>query len=354
MKRSVSSVWTYFVIVVLFFVAIIWLLFSGISINTGLEDDKGVFSVAMVTDTGGINDRSFNTSSWEGMKAFAKRTGSKARYVESVQSSDYYTNIDKLGDEKVNLIFGIGFSLADTILRSSRVNPELNYAIVDYSYGENTPENVSGLVFRSEESSFMVGYIAGMTTKTNSVGFVGGIAGQVIGQFEYGYRAGVSYAAKKLNKDINVKVQYAESFSDSAKGKAIAIKMFYDGCDTVFHAAGGVGVGVIEGAKETNNFAIGVDMDQSYLAPNNVLTSAIKNVGKAVDIISTKFMNGDHIGGQTFSYGLKEGCVGIPENNPNLDKRIYEDVLKIQDEIIGGKIFVPYDSDTFSKYSQTI
>ncbi len=352
MKRSISSVWTYFILVILFFAIIIWMSFSGISIKTGLDDDKDRFSVAMVTDTGGINDRSFNTSSWEGMKEFASRTGSKARYVESVQSSDYYTNIDKLGDENVDLIFGIGFGLADTILKSSEINPELNYAIVDFSYGDSTPDNVSGLVFRAEESSFMVGYIAGMTTKTNAVGFVGGIAGQVISQFEYGYRAGVDYAAKRRGVNIDTKVQYAESFSDSAKGKAIALKMFSDGCDIVFHAAGGVGVGVIEGAKETNNFAIGVDMDQLYLAPKNVLTSAIKNVGKAVDIVSTDLLNGKNIGGKTFSYGLKEGCVGLPDENPNLDKKIYDEAIKIQEEIISGKIFVPYDLETFNQYQK--
>lgn len=354
MKKSISSVQTYFIVVIMFLALIIWISFSGLSIKTGLDDDKEKFSVAMVTDTGGINDRSFNTSSWEGMTAFANRTGSKARYVESVQSSDYYTNMDKIGDEKVDLIFGIGFALADTILKSSEINPELNYAIVDFSYGDRTPDNVSGLVFRSEESSFMVGYIAGMTTKTNAVGFVGGIAGQVIGQFEYGYRAGVDYAAKKRGINIDTKVQYAESFSDSAKGKAISLKMFSDGCDIVFHAAGGVGVGVIEGAKETDNFAIGVDMDQSYLAPENVLTSAIKNVGKAVDIVSTDLLNGKSIGGKTFSYGLKEGCVGIPDENPNLDKKVYEEAIKIQDDIINDKIFVPYNLETYRQYQKSI
>ena len=128
--------------------------------------------------------------------------------------------------------------------------------------------------------------------------------------------------------------------------------MFSDGCDIVFHAAGGVGVGVIEGAKETNNFAIGVDMDQSYLAPENVLTSAIKDVGKAVDMVSTDLLNGKNIGGQTFSYGLKEGCVGIPEENPNLDKDIYDEAIKIREKIIDKKIFVPYNLATFQQYKK--
>ena len=198
----------------------------------------------------------------------------------------------------------------------------------------------------------MVGYIAAMTTKTNCVGFVGGIKGLVIDQFEYGYLAGVAYASKKLGKEINVRVQYAESFTDSAKGKAIAMKMF-DECDVIFHASGGAGVGVIEAAKETGKFAIGVDLDQSYLAPHNVLTSAIKDVGKAVNLISKNALNGEDIGGKTFSYGIKEKCVGIPEKNPNMNPEVYAAVLKVKDKLAEGKIVPPgtkSDYDEFIKH----
>ena len=327
---------------------------AGCSLNTGLEEDGDVFKVAMVTDTGGINDQSFNTSSWQGMSEFAKRTGAKARYAESTQASDYSVNIDRLADENCNLIWGIGFPLADIVEQAAKTNPELNYAIVDFSYGDDTLDNVTGVVFRAEESSFMVGYIAGRTTKTDSVGFVGGISGVVIDQFEYGYRAGVDYAAKELGKEINVKVQYAESFNDSAKGKAIALKMFSEGCDVVFHAAGGVGVGVIEAAKESNNFAIGVDLDQSYLAPENVLTSALKNVGRAVDMVSTKVLNGESIGGRTLSFGLSEDCVGIPEDNPNMSPEIYESAIEIRDKIVNKDIIPPYNSDTYKTYKDTL
>lgn len=327
------------------------LIFTGCTYNKDNDDDK--FSIAMVTDTGGVNDQSFNTSSWQGISSFANRTGAKASYVESKQSSDYFSNIDRLADEKFDLIWGIGFSLADVVEWAAKTNPELNYAIVDYSYGENTPENVTGVVFRAEESAFLVGYIAGKTTKTGKVGFVGGIPGIVIDQFEYGYRAGIDYAAKERGVSVESVVQYAESFSDAAKGKAIALKMFSDGCDIVFHAAGGAGVGVIEAAKEKNNFAIGVDMDQAYLAPKNVITSALKNAGHAVDIVSTSLMEGNKIGGQTLSFGIKEDCVGLPESNPNLDPKVYISAMKIKDEISQGKIVPPYNKDEYKKFKST-
>lgn len=306
---------------------------------SGEQKDERFFT-AMITDGGGINDQSFQQSAWEGMKEFEKETGSRISYVECPQTSDFYINMDKLADEHTDLIWGIGYKLADTIEMAAKSNPELSYAIADFSFGDKTPDNVTGVVFRSEESSFLAGYMAAMETKSDCVGFVGGIKGMVIDQFEYGYRAGVAYGAKRLGKNIDVKVQYAESFTDSAKGKAIAIKMF-DECDIIFHASGGAGIGVIEAAKETGKFAIGADLDQAYLAPKNVLTSALKKVGKAINIISTKAKNGENIGGKTFSFGLKEGCVDISEDFSNMAPEVHKAALDIKEQISEGKITPP-------------
>ncbi len=327
---------------------------AGCSIKTGLEDEEKKFTVAMVTDTGGVNDQSFNSSAWEGMSKFAENTGSKARYIESSQASDYLVNIDRLADENCDLIWGIGFALSDVVQRAAKTNPELNYAIADYSFGDKTPENITGVFFRAEESAFVVGFIAGMTTKTDSVGFVGGIKGSVIDQFEYGYRAGVVYASKLRGKSINIRVQYAESFSDAAKGKAIASLMYSNGCDVVLHAAGGAGVGVIEAAKEAGKFAIGADLDQSYLAPNNVLTSAMKNVGKAVEIVSTKALSGEKTGGKDLSFGIKEDCVGIPDENPNVAPDVVQKAKELEEKIGSGEIKPPNNLESYNEFIKAI
>lgn len=310
------------------------------------------YNVAMVTDTGGVSDQSFNQSSWEGLQQLSKKKGAKISYLESKQESDYATNLDKLADSNNNLIWGIGFAMSDAVLNAAKANKDINYAIVDNSYGDKTPSNVAGVTFKAQESSFIVGYIAGKTTKTNRVGFVGGIKSPVIDQFQYGYQAGVLYAAKESGKPINVDVQYAESFSDASKGKAIAQKMFSSGDDIVFHASGGTGVGVIEAAKEANKFAIGVDRDQSYLAPNNVLTSALKLVNIAVEKVSEDAMNGSKIGGKTYTYGLKEGAVGIPTTNKNVSPAVYDAAIKLESKIKDGSIVVPYDQNTYSKYNK--
>ncbi len=351
MKKIISKVWI-ILLIIIGIGALTFLVRTGCKIVTGLEDDDR-FSVAMVTDGGGINDQSFQQSAWEGIKEFSQRTNSRVSYVECPQTSDFLINIDKLADEHTDLIWGIGYKLSDTIEMAAKTNPEINYAIADFGYGDNTPENVTGVVFRAEESSFLAGYIAALTTKSNSVGFIGGIKGVVIDQFEYGYRAGVAYGAKKLGKNIDIKIQYAESFSDSAKGKAIALKMF-DDCDIVFHAAGGAGIGVIEAAKETGNFVIGVDLDQRYLAPKNILTSAIKDVGKAVNLISTYALKREKIGGKTFSFGIKEGCVGIPQNNPNMSAEVYSAALVLQEKLVEGTVIPPGNLDSYNKFMKLL
>ncbi|MBW7573799.1 BMP family ABC transporter substrate-binding protein [Caproiciproducens faecalis] len=309
------------------------------------------FKIGMVTDTGGVNDQSFNQSAWEGLQKLSKDTGVTVKYSESKQESDYATNLDKAADDGNNLIWGIGFAMADAILNSAKQNPDINYAIVDNAY-EKTPANVTGVMFRAQEPSFLVGYIAAKTTKTNKVGFVGGMTSAIIDQFEYGYRAGVAYAAKELGKTITVDSQYAESFTDSAKGKAIATKMFSNGCDVVFHAAGGVGVGVIEAAKEAKKYAIGVDRDQAYLAPENVLTSALKLVNQAVELVSKDAMDGKEIGGQTYTYGLTEDAVGIPEEHKLMGDDTYNAAIALEAKIKDKTITPPANKAEFAEFEK--
>ena len=322
--------------------------------NSGSSDNKtneaqNSFKVAMVTDTGGVNDQSFNQSAWEGLTKLNEEHDAKISYVESVQESDYPANLDKLVDNGNNLIWGVGFALSEAVTTAAEMNPDNDFAIIDHAF-ENTLPNVTGVMFRAQEGSFLAGYAAGHTTKTDKVGFVGGIGSDILDQFEYGYRAGVAYAAKELNKDIEVVVQYAESFGDAAKGKAIASAMYSNGCDIIFHAAAATGFGIIEAAKETNNWVIGVDRDQYDLAPENMLTSGVKRVDNAIYAVSLDKMNGEEIGGKTLVYGCAEDAVGLPTNNPNLDQSVYDATMKVQEEIVNGTIVPPYNAETLEAF----
>jgi basic membrane protein A and related proteins len=306
--------------------------------------------VGMVTDVGGVNDQSFNQAAWEGLQKAQKELGIKASYQESEKDADYEPNLETLQDAGNQLIWGIGFKMGDAIGDAAQANPDQKYGIIDYSY-DPAPENVVGVLFKAEEASFLVGYIAGKMTESNTIGFVGGIDVPVIQSFQYGFMAGV----KQANPEAQVRVQFAESFTDAARGKAIATQMYQQGADIVFHAAGAVGDGVIEAAVEQDKKAIGVDRDQNYLAPNNVITSAMKRVDTAVFEITKRMLDNDFPGGQTIVYGLKEGGVGIaPTTEKNVPKEIVEEVKDVERQIIDEEIEVPVNREQYNQFVQTL
>ena len=303
--------------------------------------------VAMVTDVGGVNDQSFNQSAWEGLTRTKTDLDAKIAYKESKQDADYAPNLETLTDAEYDLIWGIGFLMGDAIKATAQLNPDQKYAIIDYFYGPETPKNVACAVFQEEQPSFLVGYIAGKMTKANKVGFVGGIKFPLIEKFEYGFMAGVKLA----NPDAEVLRQYAESFTDAAKGKAITNNMYQQGADIVFHAAGGVGDGVIEAAKEKKQWAIGVDKDQNYLAPDNVLTSAMKRVDNAIFDMVKQLKDGSFAGGKAVVYNLSNDGVSIA---PTSKKHVPADILAEVDGLIAkikaGEIVVPATKETYDAF----
>jgi basic membrane protein A len=304
--------------------------------------------IAMVTDVGGVNDQSFNQSAWEGLQRVEKDFGINVSYKESKQDADYAPNMETLTDAGFDLIWGIGFLMGDAIKATAQINPDQKYAIIDFAYGPETPKNVTGVVFQEEQPSFLVGYIAGKMTKTNKIGFVGGIKFPLIERFEYGYMAG----ARMANPACEVLSQYAESFTDAAKGKAIANNMYQKGADIVFHASGGVGDGVIEAAKEKGKWAIGVDKDQNFLAPDNVLTSAMKRVDNAIYDVGRKLKDGQWRGGETVVYNLSNDGVGIA---PTSKKHVPADILAEVDQLVArikkGEFKVPSTKAEFDAFT---
>lgn len=317
------------------------------------KSESGITKIGTVTDSGGINDQAFNQSAWEGLQRVAKAKGVEPSYLESKQQAEYPTNLDKMIDDGNGLIWGNAFTVADATLEAADINPDVLFGVLDFAF-EDAPENVFGVVFRAQESSFMAGYAAAHTTQSDKVGFIGGQKSDTIDQFEWGFKAGVIYGAKELGKEISVDSQYAESFADAAKGKAIANKMYNSGCDVLFCAAGGTGMGVIDAAKEADKFVIGVDRDQSYLAPENVLTSALKDVGVAVEDLSAKAIDGEAIGGQNYEFGLAEDGVGIPKENPNMDPAVYEKTMSVKDTIVDGTIVAPKNEETYNEFVKNL
>ena len=318
--------------------------------SDNVNNNKDVYSVSMITDVAGVNDHSFNQSAWEGLQRAEKELGVKVKYLESKQDADFTTNVETLVDEGTDLIIGVGSKLAPTIEQAAKDYPEQKFVIVDETY-ENIPENVEAILFKAEQSAFLVGLIASKMTKTNNVGFIGGIDMSVINTFKYGYMAGV----KTGNANCNIQSQYANSFTDQAKGKAIANQMISSGVDTIFIAGGDVGTGAIEAIKESNKYAIGVDRDQSDLAPDNVLTSAIKRVDVGVYETVKNFIEGNFKGGSEIVYGLKEGAVGISDTTSNLvPKDIIDYVNEEAKKLESGEIVVPKTEEEYNKFIKNI
>ena len=316
--------------------------------KTSKSDDK--FTVAMITDVAGVNDQSYNQSAWEGLQRAEKELGVEVKYLESKQDSDYTTNVETLVDEEVDLIIGVGSKLGPVIKEAAENYPEQKFTIIDETY-EEIPSNVKSVLFEAEQSSYLVGLIAAKMTKTNNIGFIGGMDIPVIGTFKYGYMAG----AKAVNKDIEIQSQYANSFSDQAKGKAIANQMMLNKADVIFIAGGDVGTGAIEAIKEAGKFGIGVDRDQSDLAVDNVLTSAIKRVDIGMYETVKELTEGNFEGGVSVTYGIEEGAVGIPDTTKNL---VSQDVLDFVNEQIekikSGEIKVPSTEKEYNEFVKNL
>lgn len=329
---------------------IIFCLAMIVSSTFAVAADKPV-KIGMVTDVGGVNDQSFNQSAWEGLQKAKKELGIKASYQESKQDADYPANLETLYDAGNDLIWAIGFKMADAVLKAAKQNPKQKYAIIDYSFGDKTPPNVVGVMFKAEEGAFLAGYIAAKMSKTNSIGFIGGMSVPIVHAFQYGYKAGAKYA----NKKTNVLEQYSESFTDAAKGKAIANQMFSKNADVVFHAAGAVGDGVIEAAKEKNKMAVGVDRDQNYLAPKNVITSSMKRVDNAIFQVVADFKKGIYKGGSTLNFGLKDGAVDIaPTTSKMIPETLLKEVMALKKKIADGKIKAPADEKAYNAFLKTL
>ena len=311
------------------------------SSNESATDDK--ITVAMITDVAGVNDQSFNQSAWEGLQKAEKELGVEVKYLESKQDSDYATNIETLVDEDVDLILGVGMKLTDAIKEGAELYPDQKFVLVDEEIKD--AENVKSILFNAQESAYLAGLVAGRMTKTNSVGFIGGMELPVIDTFKYGFMAGV----KAANPNAEVQSQYANSFTDQAKGKAIANQMYSNGADIVFTCGGDVGTGAIEAAKENGKFAIGVDRDQSDLAPEYVLTSAIKRVDVGVYETVKSYVDGLFEGGTTTVYGLEDNAVGIPDTTKNLvSQDILDYVAEQTEKLKNGEVVAPKTEEEYN------
>lgn len=307
--------------------------------------DASEIKIGIVTDTGGVNDGSFNESAWAGAQKAAEEFGLTANYLESHADSDYKPNIESFIDEEYDLIICVGYQLADALREEAEANPDVNFAIIDDSTNADL-ENVTCLMFEQSQASYLVGYVAGLTTESNTIGFVLGMSTDTMNEFGYGYLAG----AIDANADVKVLQTNANSFSDTAAGKTAANNMVSQGADVIFHAAGGTGLGVIDACKEAGIWAIGVDQDQSSVAPETILTSAMKRVDNSVYDVASDLINGTLESGVK-TYTLEDAGVDIAPTTDNLSDETLAAIEEVKQQIIDGTVVVPKTKEDFeAKY----
>jgi len=321
---------------------------------------SGKLKVGLVTDTGGVNDKSFNQSAWAGVQKAVKDLGVEAKFIESKQPTDYEKNIDQFATEKYDVVISVGFLMGDATAAKAKQYPNLKFGIVDYSYfptkgdkycpdtvkdcyADGGLKNVTSLMFQEDEVGFLAGVVAGGMTKTGVVCTISGMEIPPVVRFVVGYQNG----AKWIKPGVQTLNTYIPSFTDPAKGKETATQMIGQKCDVGFGVGGNTGNGGLLAMKEKGLMAIGVDVDQYNTYPevkDALLTSAAKNVDVAVFNYLKSVADKSVKAGVSMA-NLKNGGVGLASYH-DWDSKIPADVkAKVKeatDALLSGKLATGY------------
>jgi basic membrane protein A and related proteins len=301
---------------------------------------SAAIKVGLVLDKGGKDDKSFNTSAYEGAMKAKKDLGIELKYVEATDNNSLEVLHRNFAQKKYDLIIGIGFAQADAVKKVAALFPQSQFVIVD---GEIKADNVRSLLFEEHEGSFLMGAAAAMKSKTGTVGFIGGMDIPLIRRFQKGYEAGVKYVNPKANVIVSYIGVAGEAWNNPAKAKEMTLGQIGKQADVIFHAAGASGSGVFDAAAEKKVYAIGVDSNQNWMKPGVVLTSMLKRVDVAV-FETIKAANEKKFKAGVVRFGLKDSGVdwALDQYNEKLwsaaEKAKMNDIKKL---IVSKKISVP-------------
>jgi basic membrane protein A and related proteins len=307
-------------------IAALLLVLAGCMAHRGPR--PGQLTLGMVTDVGGLGDRSFNDSAYRGLLRARRRLGAYVQVLQSRSAADYQPNLIALTNLHFGVVYAVGFLMSLDLDQVAKQNPDQRYAIIDAVVDD---PNVVSLTFREQDGSFLAGALAAMVSKTHHIAFLGGQDIPLIQKFEAGYTAG----AREVDPSIRV---------DVAAGQELANLLFDGGADIIFTAAGKVGLGAIDAVKaRTGDYIIGVDSDQDALAPGKVLTSMVKKVDVAVFDVAKSIANGRPMHGHVV-FGLKDGAIGLTDfryTKAAIGAAHLAQLAKIERAIVDGRILPP-------------
>jgi basic membrane protein A and related proteins len=303
---------------------------------------NAAFKMAIVTDIGSLQDRSFNQLANEGRKAIGKRLGIPTRVYETHSASERIPNMLAASKAGYNMIFAVGFLNYTALNAVAPRFPTQKFAGIDEPYAlfSKKPKNAAGVVFAEHEAGYLVGYLAGLEMKKekfNTISAVGANNVPAIVRYISGYIQG----AKRAYPGIKVLANYANdpTFNDQAKCHETALNQIEQGSHVVFQVAGGCGLGALQAAKEQKVWGIGVDADQRYLGPH-IMTSALKRVDKAVMDLTGLAKNGTLKSGRDYTFNLKNGGVSLGSVSPKIPRAYVVKTVAVGKLIARGRIKV--------------
>ena len=320
--------------------------------NDSSTSGEGALKVGMITNSGTIDDKSFNQGTWEGIIEAEEKLGIEKNYLKPTGETEanYLTEIQNLYDSGYKFILTPGYKFETAIYKAQDQYKDAKFVLIDgepndgngnYSVADNTV----AIYFAEEQSGFIAGVASAVQLQSGDFGFIGGMEIPSVKKFNYGFQQGVAYANEHYGTDVTLKAEnivYSGSFEDTALGQQLSAKMYDRGVKAIFTAAAGVNIGVITEAKSRvingeEAWVIGVDSDQydDGIYEDNksvVLTSAIKKIDETAYQIIESEINGEFKGGQVLRFDIKNDAVGIPSENPNLS----EDTIAKVNEVINS------------------
>ncbi len=311
---------------------------GGTTATAAAEETKPV-RVGLVTDIGGLNDRSFNQGNYEGLLRAERELDVEGRVLQSDKAADYVPNLSSLARQEYDLVVAVGFLMADATDVVARRFPNVNFAIVDVPQAslKNKPKNVRGIVFKEHEGGYLAGYLAGLVVKDQGgpqvVSTVGGIKIPPVDRYIAGFQAG----AKAANPGVTTLNGYSQDFVDQARCKELALEQIDRGSQVVMQVAGGCGLGALDAARERNVWGIGADADQSFLG-SHILSSALKLNPVSIFQTIESVKNGTFRGGEDSVFDVKSGAVGLGKISPRISNEIVSKVNKVQEDLAAGRI----------------
>lgn len=328
--------------------------------NNNSNNNEATLKVGMVTDSGTIDDKSFNQGTWEGIEKATNELNIESSYIKpsGVGTNDFLTEIDNLVDSEHNFVITPGYTFEQAIYSAQEKHPDTKFVLIDGTPNDgqgnsNIGKNTVSIFFAEHEAGFLAGIATALKIETGDVGFLGGASVPAVQKYNWGFQQGIQYANENLGTNISMKKEnfvYEGTFTNTAGGQQLAASMYDNGVKVIFAAAGSGGIGAITEAKNRaingeEVWIVGVDVDQysDGIYENNdsvILTSAIKKLSQASYDMITAELNNSFPGGTSLTFDASNNGVGIPNNNPNLSDDIVAKVLEVSEKIKNKEISV--------------